>query len=183
MLDRRAAAERFQQLVQRALLRRTREDAVATEQRGQLVPDLQHTARLARRHRRARPGERGRQCTPQRHAQRHEIVLGDPSAEREHRRVDRRLPVRRGDDVLVADAVARLGGAEHDSDLALVPERNQHPCPRLDTSAQSLGNAIAERPEQREGEGDIDEGHPGKISRSEDEFWVKRTAVLCTRYH
>ena len=68
MLDGRPAAERLEQLEQRALLRRAGEDLVALQQRRNVHSEAYHALRLARRLRLVRAGERGgsavRSATP-----------------------------------------------------------------------------------------------------------------------
>ena len=126
MLDGRAPADRFEQLIHRALLRRAREELVALDQRGKLANDLDHSPRLANRRWHVRAGERRRKCRAQRDAERNDVVLGDPATECEHRLVEHWSIVGRLDDVLVHDPVARLLGADDDAELLAVTKRHHH---------------------------------------------------------
>src|SRR4051812_3556782 len=93
MLDRGAATERLDQLEERSLLLRAREQLVALEQRRQLVDDRRDAARTASRFGRLVRCERGRKRGANRDAERNDVVVGNPPAEVEHRGAEHRLGV------------------------------------------------------------------------------------------
>ena len=93
MLDGDAAAKRFDQLEQHALLRRSPEDAVAMNQRWELTCHCRDASRAPGRGGRRLRGERARQHRAQHYANRYDVVLGDPAREREHPLADDRQVV------------------------------------------------------------------------------------------
>ena len=162
-LERRASTEFLDQLVERALLRRAREQLVALHQRRQLLRDLDDAPRLARWNRRARAGERRGQRAAQRDAEWHDVVVGDPAAEGEHVLVHHGRDVGRGDDVLELRAVARLRCADDDAQLVAVAEWNDDARAGREAARQALGHAVGEGAKEREREGDVDQAHRTEV--------------------
>jgi hypothetical protein len=158
MLDRRAPAERLQELEQHALLRGAREDPIAAHQRRKLVRDDGDTAELLHRRRRRGTRHEHRQRASERDAERHDVIRGDPATELEHRRVDRRLGIRNIDDRLVAPGgIGGLGESDTHAYLAAIAKRHQHAGPWNERVRELAIDAIRERTEQRQRQRDLDE--------------------------
>ena len=159
VLHRRASPERLEQLVGCALLRCAREHPVAIHQRRDLLHDGGDAPCLRRGNRPGGAGQRGGQRRAQRDAERDDVVLGDPLAELEHRRVQHRGVVGRRQDVLELEPLARLGRADDNPHLRLAAERHHHARPDRHGPGDPLGDAVGEGAKEGERKRDVDEGH------------------------
>jgi hypothetical protein len=165
---RRPPAERLEQLVQRALLRRAREDALPVEERLHVPRQHGHAMRLHHRGRRRRAGERHRERRAQHDADRHHVVLGNPPPEREQLRRERRLRVRHVDDRLGRDRVPappnqrrRIARTEVDPELRPTAQRHHHARARDQGVPEPRWHRIGEGAEQRKRKRDLGERRRG----------------------
>jgi hypothetical protein len=165
-LHRRAAAELFEQLVQRALLRRALEGRVALEERGEFLRDDEQPLRLPFGGGLGGDAERGGEDGATDEAERHDVVVGDPATGREQVGLERRLrvgDVEDGERLAVAegDAVA-LADAEADGALPL--HRDDDAAPRDERMPRGVGDGVGEGAEERERERDLDESRGGPFT-------------------
>ena len=159
MLDRRASAERLDELEQRPLLRRPREgarrDGGATADRGEIA--------ATRRVRRAGSGaacdaSAAGSARSNRDAERHDVVLGHPRAERQERRAKHRFRVGERENRLRRDAARRrLRRSDDDADLAPAAKRHDGTHADLRTGCLRVVDLVRESAKEREGERDGDE--------------------------
>jgi hypothetical protein len=146
MLDRASPAQRFEELEERTLLLRAREDRVATLERRQLARDDGDAARLDGRRRRRRAGQRGGERAAQRDAERHDVIVGDPPAQLEHRRIESRLAVGRGE--YRAHPGRGHGGrvalTDADADFTTAAQRHDDARARENGVREVVGGAVGE---------------------------------------
>ena len=134
-----------------------REDAVAVQQRRQLLAHRRDTSCAPHWFRR----DVGRQCDGQRgangDADGDDVVLGYPLAEREERGTDDGLRVRERVDGFWVDSVLFTPFADDDADLTPVSKRNDGAHAAAGTHGLALWNCVGESAKKREGESDVDE--------------------------
>lgn len=157
-------AERHQQFVRRALLRRTAELGIAFRQGRQLARDNQHPPRLDRWFRPACPPQRHRQRGPQHRPDRRHVVVGEPAAHFEHVRSKHGLGVRRLDHRLDCLRLPgrpgwivgrRRTGA--DADQTPAPDVHDHARAGHDRVSRLAGRLECQRAEERQRHGDFDQ--------------------------
>src|SRR5689334_8430330 len=132
------------------------------QERRQLTDDARDAAVLLCRHRVFGAAERRGERAAKRDAEWNDVVLCDPTTEREHRGVEHRRVVGDSGDGLGRDAFTRVALADDDPDLLAITKRDEHARAGVERLASPLYR-VRERPKKRQRQRDVDE-HWRKIA-------------------
>jgi len=156
-LDRGAAAKRFDQVVDFALPLGARERGLALDERRQFALEHGNAARLRARRRRFRAGERGGKRGAKHDAERRDVILRDPAAQCQQRRIEDWIGIGRGDEGLRCHAVASGAVAHDESHLLPAAYRNHDAAADGYAFGEVVRDRVGERLVKWEREGDRDE--------------------------